>query len=146
MYKSQPPSQMLPPPELGTPPPTEQDPMASLMAGTAKVSPEMEYHQQRMNVLSALQRAVAAGGHPEYPKDFFGPADHEAVREMSKLMQIYSKLPGGAANTMPPGPNEMNMTPFGRDKAWAGANEELGVGNTISKPFDFGKTPAGRMK
>jgi len=158
MYKSQPPSQMLPPPELGTPPPAEPDPMGDLLAGKAstQITPEMKYHQQRMDVLAALKRAIDKGADPHnlFREDNQGqisPQQNEAQTEFNRLFEIYSKLPGGT-NLMTGGnPFLEQVTPWAQDTDWAGKETPFGeksIKSLISGPsrYDFGKTPAGRMK
>lgn len=157
-----------PPGGIGTPPlPAPDDSMSNLLAGKAKAQPqtdEMKYHQQRMDVLAALKRAIDKGADPNRlltGKDDFWlgedksehtPQGKEAQLEFNRLFEIYSKLPGGTRPTTGtsgflgfPGSKK---TPFKQDAGWAGKDDPL----VSDEPpyddknrYDFGKDNQGRM-
>jgi hypothetical protein len=158
---------------IGTPPlPAPDDPMSNLLAGKAKVQPqtdEMKYHQQRMDVLAALKRAIDKGADPKRiliggPTDYWmgedksehTPQGKEAQLEFNRLFEIYNKLPGGSDNLLTRGADfpkdlipgqESHETPFAQDAEWAG--EDLptqGFRNSSDRSrYNFGKDSKGRM-
>ena len=143
-----------PPGGIGTPPlPAADDPMSSLLSGKAKVqqqTPEAKYHQQRMDVLSMLKRALDKGGVPnrENTDSIPGnvsPQDAQAEKALDMFLEIYSKLPGGTNTSTKSG----NETPFFHDAKWAD-NASGGIGGYPGtgpdERYDFGKDNQGRMK
>ncbi len=154
---------------IGTPPlPAPDDAMSNLLAGKAKVEPqtdEMKYHQQRMDVLAALKRAIDKGADPKRilvggPNDYWmgedksehTPQGKEAQLEFNRLFEIYSKLPGGTNLETRGSDKNLRMdevvTPFAKDAEWVG---EPGMDDSADrfftgpKRYNFGKDNQGRM-